>query len=141
MKIVVLLPALLATFYFFLLGSFSLTAQDKIWSLEDCISYAIENNIQIQQNEINQEISKQDVSAARYGLAPNLNGFTSYGYNFGQVIDPFTNEFATNQVATGSVSLSSNVVLFNGFNNINTVKRSQANLKVADGFTLSSIPP
>ncbi len=138
MKIRFLPTVFLAHLSLFLLGSLNLNAQDKVWSLEECISYAIEHNIQIQQNKINQEVSKQDVAAARYGLAPNLNGFTSFGYNFGQAIDPFTNEFATNQVATGSVSLSSNVVLFNGFNNINAVKRSQANLKVAE-FNLEKI--
>ena len=110
---------------------FSVQAQNKVWSLEECISYAIENNIQIQQNEINQKISAQDLSAARYGVLPNLNGFASHGYNFGQAIDPFTNQFATTQVRTNSVSLSSNVTLFNGFNNINTIKRNQSNLQAA----------
>lgn len=119
----------LMLFLFFL--GFGLTAQDKVWSLEECIRYAIENNIQIQQNEINQEISKQDLTSSRYGLLPDLNGFASHGYNFGQAIDPFTNEFATTQVRTNSVSLSSSVVLFNGFNNINSIKRNQSNLEAA----------
>jgi len=110
---------------------FGANSQNKVWSLEECISYALENNIQIQQNEINQKISAQDLSAARYGVLPDLNGFASHGYNFGQTIDPFTNQFANTQVRTNSVSLSSSVVIFNGFNNVNTIKRNKSNLEAA----------
>jgi outer membrane protein len=104
-------------------------SQEKVWSLEDCISYALENNIQVQQNELNQQISKQDVISSKSNLLPNLNGFASHTYNFGQTIDPFTNSFATTQVRSNSFSLSSSLTLFNGFQNINSVKRSQAQLE------------
>lgn len=113
-------------------------AQEKYWTLEDCITYALENNIQVQQNEISQEISEQDFKASKYNTLPSLNGSASHTYNFGQTIDPFTNSFATNQVRSNSFSLSSQLTLFDGFRNLNTIKRNQAQLEVAK-FDLQKI--
>lgn len=114
-----------------LITSSSLFAQSKTWSLEECISYALENNIQVQQNEINQKISEQDLKASKYAVLPSVSGFANNSYNFGQTIDPFTNRFASTQVRSNTFSLSSGVTLFNGFRNINTIKRSQAQLESA----------
>lgn len=114
--------------------TFQLEAQQadaKKWSLDECIKYARENNIQVQQSEINQKIADQDLKASRYNALPNLNGFASHIYNFGQTIDPFTNQFATSRVRSNQFSLSSTVTLFNGFQTINSVKRNQANLEAS----------
>ncbi|MBL4706873.1 MAG: TolC family protein [Flavobacteriales bacterium] len=110
----------------------SVSAQDKVWTLEECISYALENNIQIQQSELNQQISKQDLVASRYNILPSANASASHTYNFGQTIDPFTNQFANSQVRSNSLSVSSSLTLFNGFRNVNTIKRNQAQLKAAE---------
>lgn len=101
----------------------------KVWTLEECIQYALENNIQIQQSELTQQMAEQDVIASKYNLLPNLNGFASNIYNYGQTIDPFTNQFATERVRSNSFSLSSQLTLFDGFRNINTIKRNQASLE------------
>jgi len=112
-----------------LIFTISATAQQKVWTLEECITYALENNIQIQQAEINQLVSAEDVKNSKYNLLPDLNGFASHTYNFGQTIDPFTNQFANSQVRSNSFSLSSNFTIFNGFRNINTIKRNEAQLE------------
>lgn len=109
-----------------------LHAQEKQWTLDECVKYALENNIQIQQSDFNTELSEQDVKQARYSNLPTLNGFASHTYNFGQTIDPFTNQFATSQVRSNSFSLSSSLTLFNGFQTMNTVKRNQANLRASE---------
>lgn len=123
-------------FYFaLLLATFQLNAQEsepKKWSLDECIQYARENNIQVQQSEINQKIAEQDLKASKYNVLPNLNGFASHIYNFGQTIDPFTNQFATSRVRSNQFSLSSTFTVFNGFQTINSVKRNQANLKASE---------
>ena len=107
------------------------TAQNKIWTLEDCIQYALENNIQVQQNELNQKLADYNLKQAKYNVLPDLNGFATHGYNFGQTIDPFTNQFANAQVQSNSFSLSSTFTIFNGFRNVNTIKRNQAQQEAA----------
>ncbi|MFY8066625.1 MAG: TolC family protein, partial [Flavobacterium sp.] len=37
---------------FLLLVGFQLSAQDKKWTLEECVDYAIQNNISIKQSEL-----------------------------------------------------------------------------------------
>lgn len=110
----------------------SVQAQEKVWTLEECVNYALENNIQVQQSEINQQISKQDLLGAKYNTLPSLNASASHTYNFGQTIDPFTNQFANTQVRSNSFSVASSLTLFNGFRNLNTIKRNQAQLKAAE---------
>ncbi len=104
-------------------------AEAKVWTLEECINYALENNIQVQQTEINQQLAEQDLKASKYDLLPNLNGFATNIYNFGQTIDPFTNQFATERVRSNSLGINTQLTLFDGFRNINTVKRNQADLE------------
>jgi outer membrane protein len=117
------------TLFFGLLASIS--AQSKVWTLEECISYALENNLQIQQNELSQKLADYDLKQAKYNILPDLNGFATHAYNFGQTIDPFTNQFANTQVRSNSFSISSTFIIFNGFRNVNTVKRNQAQQKSA----------
>lgn len=119
-------------FILFLAGIKISQSQEKFWTLEDCINYALEHNIQVQQNEINQQQSEQDLKASKFNTLPTLNGFASHTYNFGQTIDPFTNSFANTQVRSNNFSLSSQLILFDGFRNLNTIKRNQAQLKVAE---------
>ncbi len=108
------------------LSSFSLSAQEKEWTIEECISHALENNIQIMQGNIGAQISEQNLEQSKYSTLPSLNGFASHTYNFGQTIDPFTNQFASSQVRSNSFSLSSSLTLFNGFQTLNSIKQSQA---------------
>jgi len=52
-----------------LLATSSLTAQEaKKWTLNDCIEYALEKNIQLQQDKISLEESDVDVKTAKATL-------------------------------------------------------------------------
>lgn len=120
---------------FSLVGSLMLSAQTaelpEKWTLEQCIAYAHENNIQVQQNILNKRIAEQDLKASKYSVLPNLNGSASHIYNFGQTIDPFTNTFATTQVRSNQLALTSSMTLFDGWRNINNVKLNQAQVEVS----------
>jgi len=111
---------------------------EERWSLEKCINYAYENNIQVQQNILNKRIAEQDLKASKYNVLPNLNGSATHVYNFGQTIDPFTNTFATTQVRSNQLSLNSSVTLFNGFQTINNIKLNQAQVE-ASKYDLESM--
>ncbi len=108
------------------------------WTLQQCIEYAFEHNIQVQQNIITKNIAEQDLKASRYNVLPNLNGSATHIYNFGQTIDPFTNTFATTQVRSNQLALSSSLTLFDGLRNINNVKLNKAQLE-ANKYDLESI--
>ena len=103
------------------LGSF---AQQE-WDLEKCISHAIQENIQVKQSMLNVESANSSYQQSRMGILPNLNGFASHGYNWGQRIDPFTNTFATDRVQSNSFSLSSSMTLFGGLSTYNSIRASR----------------
>ncbi|HRY99482.1 MAG TPA: TolC family protein, partial [Bacteroidales bacterium] len=113
----------------FLLGAWLAIAQEKkVWSLEDCIAYAMENNLQVRKQALAVDLAEQNLLESRAAMLPTLNGNASHGYNWGRTIDRFTNDFATERVQFNNFYLSSGVYLFNGFRLLNTVKKSRVDL-------------
>ena len=106
-----------------LLFSFSTQAQEE-WSLLRCIEHAIEHNLTIKQSEINLDFAEIDKTQARHNRYPNLNFGTSFNTNFGRSTDPITNTNVTQSFVSNNISLSSGVVVFNGFRISNSIRRS-----------------
>ncbi len=104
--------------------SSALWSQDQKWSLEECINYAMENNIAIKTSELQTQISEYGKKQAKLNLLPTLNASGTHGYNWGQTIDPFTNQFATRRVRTNSIGLQSQVTIFSGFQRVNQIKQA-----------------
>lgn len=98
-----------------------------VWSLQQCIDHALDNNIQIRQTELNSELSKAYKTQSITNLFPSLNGNATQNYFYGRSIDPFTNSFTTSQVRSNSFSLSSSISLFEGFQLQNSLRQSQLN--------------
>ncbi len=69
---------------------------------------------------------------------PSLNGSGSHNYNFGRSVDPFTNQFTTEQIQSDNVSLSSNVTLFSGLQLHNELRQSRLDY-VASTYDLQKI--
>ena len=113
---------ILFLFSFFILGN-TLLAQ-KPWTLEDCLRHAQENNITIKKAYLNTEISKQNHFQSKMALLPNLNGSVSDNTNFGRNIDPVTNQITIDRVRNNNFGLNSSVTLFNGFQNINNIRKN-----------------
>lgn len=107
-------------------------AQDKkLWSLEDCINYARTQNINVKKQLLAIEQYKITLNQSKMDLLPTLNGNASHGYNWGQTVDPYTNEFATERVQSNNFYLSTQATLFNGFQKLNTIRQNQINLKMS----------
>jgi outer membrane protein len=99
----------------------------KTWTLEECIDYALKNNIQIQQTELNTDLAKVNLFQSEGALLPGINGNASHSYNIGRTVDRFTNQFADAKVLSQNLSVSADINLFNGFQNINTIKENRFN--------------
>ncbi len=111
---------LLATLLLATSGVFS----QKKWTLKECVSHALENNITIKQNKLNIASAETDVKSARGNFLPSFSGGTSGNLNFGSYIDPVTSNRISTNTFTGSVGLSGSVNIFNGFSNINSKKQA-----------------
>ena len=62
-------------------GLYSARAQ-QAWSLEECIQYAMENNIQIKQSVLNTEYNENLLKQSKLGQIPNLNANANYSYSW-----------------------------------------------------------
>ena len=117
-------------------------AQDKQeraqWTLEDCINYALEKNIQLQQDKISLQESEIDIKDARASLFPTLSFST--GHNV--VNRPYQEQSATvsgteiissdsRTTYNGSYSLNAAWTLWNGGKRLNTLKQQKTNKAIA----------
>lgn len=113
--------------FFLLISSSSLFAQEKKWTLEECVNYALENNVSIQQSLLDWESSKIDKLEAIGNFLPNLNASSSYNINTGANINPTTNQFENSTFKSFSANANSSMNLFSGFANWKTLQRSKLN--------------
>ncbi|MCK4345791.1 MAG: TolC family protein [Bacteroidales bacterium] len=119
-------------FIFSILFSFQSSGQQKKWSLEECISYAIKNNIQVKQQELNAEFNQNTLFQSWINALPTLNGAASHSYSFGRALDESTYRFTKDTtIQSNNFYLSSSITLFNGLQTQNTIKQNKYNLLVA----------
>jgi len=110
----------------------SINAQEaKVWTLQECINYALENNISVKQTELDRNSATQDVKAAKWNFAPNLNASGSHNYVFGSSI-AVDGSRASADFQSNNFMLNSSVNLFNGFANIHTLKQSKIGVEAQE---------
>ena len=100
-------------------------SQDKkIWTLKECIYYALQNNLNVKRSLLTVENSQIGLTQSKLQMLPSLNGGSTFGYNWGRSIDPTTNLFSTQRINSFNLNASSSVILFNGFRLLNTYRQS-----------------
>jgi outer membrane protein TolC len=102
----------------------SLFAQES-WTLDECVSFAIEHNLQLNDfkytNQSNRETYRQSVR----NLLPSVNASSSYLISYGRAEDPNTGTFVNQDFYSNNYSLESSIDLFQGFQKINAIKASK----------------
>ena len=105
-----------------------INAQVKKWTLEDCINYAVTNNIGLQRQRLLTLSKEADLLASRMNLLPNLNAGSQLYLANGRSIDQ-SNAIVFNKNLTNTLGVFSNLVLFSGFTAINTISANKFMLK------------
>ena len=123
---------------FLLLIGFQLSAQTKKWTLEECVDYAIKNNISVKQSELDLKTSDIEKLEAVGGFLPTLNANANYSINTGASINPVTNQFQNETFKSFSAGANSNITLFNGLANWKTLQRTKLN-KIANSYRLDKM--
>lgn len=127
-----------------LLAASSLTAQEaKKWTLNDCIEYALEKNIQLQQDKISLEESDVDVMTAKAALFPSLSFSTGHNvtnrpYQENSSTVSGTEIISSNNKTTysGNYGLNAQWTVWNGNKRMNTIKQRKMNREIA-GLTVA----
>jgi outer membrane protein len=112
-----------------LLSPLLLFSQQKQWTFEECIAHALENNIQIKQQEIMTRYQESSLEQSKLNLLPSLNGSANHYYSFGRSYDRTSNRYTEGEtVQSNSFNVSSNMSLFNGLVNYNTIQKNKYEL-------------
>lgn len=117
--------------FFVLFVTIGVQGQTKVWTLQECVAYAFDNNLTIKLNEINIANADLQKDAAYANLLPNLNFGGNYYWQFGFSIDPITNTRKSGNRQTSSLTLSSAWVLFDGLQNYQRISQSRMNYLAA----------
>lgn len=111
-------------FLLLLLGHAQLSSQ-KVWTLDECVAYAIDHNLQLNDFDLNTQSNKETYRQSVRNLLPIINGFADYSINFGRSINPEDNSFVNTEFFSNNYSLQSSFDLFQGFQKINSIKASK----------------
>lgn len=117
----------------------SVSAQ-KQWTLQECIDYAMANNITLQQSKLKKESATEELKGAKAALFPTLSASTnqSFGYQpwkdtgMSYVTNGTVNTKVDKTSYNGSYSLSGQWTVWNGNRNINTIKLDQLSEEQAE---------
>ena len=100
------------------------------WTLDKCIEYAIENNIQIRQSDIAAQSRDVDYNTARNNRLPGVSAGASQGWSFGRSITA-DNTYANTNTASTSFNIGADVTLFAGRRITNNIQLAELSLEAA----------
>ncbi|BDD02912.1 TolC family protein [Aureibacter tunicatorum] len=101
-------------------------------TLEECITYGLENNLELKGEVLKMRHAELDLSESKWSFTPRLNMYADAGYNFGRSIDPNTNQYSENQFFNHSQSINAQWELFNGFAKIKDFKSRKLSLQATE---------
>jgi len=110
----------------------SFARAQKKWGLQECIDYALKNNLTVQQSALTNRDSKVALNQSKANYLPAVNGFGTNNFNFGRSIDPFTNTFQNQQIRSNNFGVTGSVVLFNGLQNYTAMQQNELLYKASE---------
>ncbi len=111
----------------FWISSFLMSAQEKAWTVDECMRYAVENSTLRIKQEAQNEIYKQNQLEAVGGLLPSLNASTNGTMYYGRVLDKDNYKYVNSNTLYNDYGINSSVVLFDGFAQFSRVKMEKLN--------------
>ena len=113
-------------------------AQVKKWTLEECVNYALKNNIAIKNTELDLQTSAIEKSTAIGNFLPTINANGTHSWNIGLNQNITTGILENQTQQNTSIGLNSGVVLYNGLQNLNRFRRSNLSI-IASQYQISKI--
>lgn len=129
---------ILPILFFLSLLSGTSVAQSKKWTLEECVDYAMKNNISIKQTELELRTSDIDKKAALGSFLPTLNANASHSWNVGLNQNITTGLLENQTTQFTSAGINSSVDIYNGLQNQNRLRRANLS-KVAAQYQLDKM--
>ena len=109
----------------------SLASQaQKVWTLDECVDYAIEHNVTILQSIVNQSMAEYQYKASKNAWLPTMSADASESFGFGQ--SPSANGvYVSENSASTSFGISVGMPIFNGLNLYHQTKSSRLEMNAS----------
>ncbi len=118
----------------FLIISNSTIAQEK-WDLRKCVDYALTNNINIKQTDIQAKIAAVNYQQNKQSLYPSLNFSGGPSFNNGRNQDPVSFSLITQSFVSANMQLQTSAQIFNWYSKKNSILASQWQVEAAKAST------
>ena len=111
--------------------AFAKAQSTKTWTLQECIKYAIDNNISIKQADLNLLTAEVDKKDAIGSFFPTLNASASNAWNTGLTQNITTGVLQTQTTRNSSYGVTSGVSIYNGSRNVYRLQRAKMSMIAA----------
>ncbi|MEG1909877.1 MAG: TolC family protein, partial [Bacteroidales bacterium] len=103
---------------------FSVQAQKK-WTFEQCVNYALEHNIPLNQGRMQSELAENQLKQSKANIAPDLSAGLSGSLGFGMSQNRY-GIYANNNSSNANASVGTNWTVFQGGRNAHEIKRQNS---------------
>jgi outer membrane protein len=121
---------LMITAFLLMLSGLSVNAQGKIWTLQDCIKYALDKNIQIQKSGLTNDQNQLYANQAKFNRLPSVSASVNENLNWYKGFDATTGQYGNNNGSNSTnYGLNASVSLYNGDKLKIRIKQAELNLE------------
>lgn len=121
---------------FLVYPGFKANAQNTPWTLQDCINYAVSENIQIKQANLSTGRNELYTEQAKAAKLPSLSGAVSQNFNWNKNLNSTTGEYGSLEGSNNTTyTVNSSMVLFNGMKLNNQEKQAEVELKSSEYYS------
>lgn len=111
----------------------AIAAPPKKWTLQECIDYAIANNITLQQSRLQKQSAIEDIKQSKAAMLPSLNASTNQSFGYRPWVNTNISTVTNGTVSTsinktyynGNYGINANWTVWNGNANVNNIKLSK----------------
>ena len=102
-------------------------AQEKLWTMDECMHYAVENSPKVKKQTFTSDSYKADLNSAVASFFPSISANVGAKYGFGRSIDPKTNSYNNTSTFNNGYGLDVSIPIFNGGQLVNQWRMAKAN--------------
>lgn len=121
MKKTYILTAMLA-------GAAAVASAAEVWTLDSCINYAVEHNINVRSRILQQRSAELEITEAKDAFLPQVSAGASQNFSFGRGLTA-ENTYANRNTQQTGFSADLSVPLFQGMSRVRRLDYAKSNLR------------
>lgn len=128
-------PILILICLYYFTTEQSLKCQNKVWTVDECIQYATEKNIQVQKALVSNDINEAELNFAKSAWYPSLSSSVRENYSWNNQTNSINGSTVFKGVNGINLSVSSGVTVYNGNKIRNSLKKSKTDYEASKYYT------